>query len=70
MKNLTELFKWLKKTRGGNQIVVNAEKELADLVQENQIMYACILEAAELKNAAAIRCKVELQRIAKKDAAK
>ncbi len=38
------------------------------LETENAVMYAAILEASELGNSAALRCKVELQRIARKEA--
>ena len=43
-------------------------EQLAALVAENSIMYAAILEASTLGNNAALRCQVELQRIARKDA--
>jgi len=48
---------------------VTAEEELAALKAENLVLYAAILEASALGKNAALRCKVELQRIAKKDAA-
>ncbi len=44
---------------------VKAAEELEDLRRENEVMYAAILEAAEFGSG---RCKVELQRIARKDA--
>jgi hypothetical protein len=45
------------------------ETENIMLKAENIIMYSAILEASTLGNNAALRCQVELQRIAKKDAA-
>lgn len=42
--------------------------KVAELRMENEIMYACILEAAELSGTGAARCKVELQRIAREEA--
>ena len=44
------------------------ERRIAELEAENAIMYAALLEASELGASAATRCKVELQRIARKDA--
>lgn len=38
------------------------------LETENSVMYAALLEASELGNSAALRCKVELQRIARNEA--
>jgi hypothetical protein len=43
------------------------EAENIMLKAENIIMYSAILEASTLGNNAALRCQVELQRIAKKD---
>lgn len=40
------------------------------LKEENDVMYAAILEASELGVSAALRCKVELQRIARNEALK
>ena len=57
--------------RGTNAMAMEkAAEELADLLAENETMYAAILEASELFVTAAARCKVELQRIARKDAKK
>lgn len=41
---------------------------IAKLEAENEVMYAAILEASTLGPYAALRCKVELQRIAKNEA--
>jgi len=43
------------------------KKKIKYLENENIWMYAAILEAAESETAAAWRCKVELQRIARSD---
>lgn len=49
---------------------VRLRNRVSELEAENTTMYAAIMEAAELGNNAAKRCKVELQRIARKDATK
>lgn len=45
------------------------KKRIAELENENIIMYSAILEASTLGSNAYLRCEVELQRIAKNDAA-
>ena len=44
------------------------QARIEKLETENAVMYAAILEASELGNSAALRCKVELQRIARNEA--
>lgn len=71
LNNISNLFKWLKRRSPNDAVIKNAESELADLVRENEIMYACILEASQFESgsAARLRCVIELQRIAKTEAA-
>ena len=70
INNLSNLFKWLNRRSPNDTVIKSAEIELAQLVRENEIMYACILEASEFPSgkSAQLRCAIELQRIAKKDA--
>lgn len=44
------------------------QARIEKLETENSVMYAALLEASELGNSAAMRCKVELQRIARNEA--
>jgi len=69
LHNLSNLFKWLKRRSPNDKVIKEAEIELAQLVRENEIMYACILEASQFESgsAARLRCVVELQRIARAD---
>jgi len=46
------------------------QKRITELEDENVAMYAAIFEASTLGNNAAGRCKAELQRIARNDAAR
>ena len=41
------------------------KKKISYLENENIVMYAALLEASNLGGVAALRCKVELQRIAR-----
>jgi len=43
-------------------------KRIAELECENAVMYAALLEASEIGDSAAMRCRVELQRIARNEA--
>ena len=43
------------------------KKKISYLENENIVMYAALLEASNLGGVAALRCKVELQRIARED---
>ena len=51
-----------------NELSQKARAELDNLKRENEVMYAAILEASQIGIAAAGRCQIELQRIARKDA--
>lgn len=65
---------WMNKIPNGHDLneawkeyaALKAERDA--LKEENDVMYAAILEASELGVSAALRCKVELQRIARNEA--
>ena len=50
------------------EILAAMQARIEKLETENSVMYAALLEASELGNSAALRCKVELQRIARNEA--
>ena len=43
------------------------KKKISYLENENIVMYSALVEASSLGGVAALRCKVELQRIARED---
>ena len=51
-----------------NKHIAAMQARIKALETENSVMYAAILEASELGSSAALRCKVELQRIARNEA--